>query len=115
MTATQNNAPSQFDPAPLRQLVDDLGAAAAERVVGMFLKMSTEYLKTIETHLHNKDAEGFKRAAHSLKSSAKALGGALIVAHALRMEQGGLPAADTLPELRQAVEEFCSILRAWRP
>lgn len=116
MSAQATPQPTRsFDPDHLTQLVEDLGVVAAERVVGMFLKMSQDYLKNIEMHFKSRDAEGFKRAAHTLKSSARAVGGTLVSDYALRMEQGGFGAYDTAGELAQAVDELCVILRAWRP
>jgi histidine phosphotransfer protein HptB len=103
-----------FDIEPLNRLVEDLGPAAAQRVVDMFVKMAPEYLKALDQHFKSKDAEGFKRAAHSLKSSARAVGGTNVAAYALHMEQGGLESYDMIDSLLNEIHKLDTILRTWR-
>ena len=86
------DAPIDLD--VLNELKDATGAEFAAELVNTFLDEAPGMMTELKTALANGDAEGYRRAAHSLKSNASTFGATLLSEKAREIEVGELPASD---------------------
>jgi CheY-like chemotaxis protein len=66
--------PPVIDRAPLDQLIDNLGPDAAADLISVYLTDAPALLRTLGRALAQEDADGFRLAAHTLKSSSAPFG-----------------------------------------
>jgi HPt (histidine-containing phosphotransfer) domain-containing protein len=102
-----------IDPAVFAELADSVGEDFVRELVETFATEAATMRSDLRAALAQRDAERFRRAAHSLKSNAQTFG-ARRLAHAARaLELGGLPSeaaaldaleADLAASLRALVE-----------
>ena len=85
---------SVIDPATFAELQGAAGAEFVSELVGTFLEEAPGMLADLRAALAVRDAERFRRAAHSLKSNGLTFGAGTLAAMARELELGGL-AADT--------------------
>ena len=82
-----------IDRATFEALKETTGAEFAMELVGTFLQEAPTMLGDMRTALAAKDAERFRRAAHSLKSNSNTFGALRLGAMARELELGGLSRA----------------------
>jgi HPt (histidine-containing phosphotransfer) domain-containing protein len=79
-----------IDRATFEALKETTGAEFAMELVDTFLQEAPTMLGDMRTALAAKDAERFRRAAHSLKSNSNTFGALRLGAMARELELGGL-------------------------
>jgi HPt (histidine-containing phosphotransfer) domain-containing protein len=82
-----------LDPAALAELQATMGSDFAAELVETFLVEAPVLLADLRRAAATGDADGFRRAAHSIKSNAGLFGATALAEMARAMEIGGLPAA----------------------
>ncbi len=106
-----------IDEATLRELQDAAGADFVSELVSTFLAEAPGMLGALRLALTQGDADGFRRAAHSLKSNGQTFGATRLAELARELELGGLAALGgsgdaTLERLAQALDEAAAALQA---
>lgn len=85
-----------IDTAVMSDLQDTMGAEFASELVATFLDEGPAMLKELHEAITRGDADGFRRAAHSVKSNANVFGAGALADVARRLELAGLSGdADT--------------------
>ena len=84
------------DTATFAELQGTAGAEFVAELVGTFLEEAPQMLGELRAALPAGDAQGFRRAAHSLKSNSHTFGALRLGEMARQLELGGLP-ADAAP------------------
>lgn len=79
-----------IDLATFRQLQETTGAEFVSELVGAFLEEAPAILEDLRSAYDARDAERFKRAAHSLKSNGNTFGALAFGARARELELAGL-------------------------
>lgn len=82
-----------LDTAAYAELQDTMGADFAVELLETFLAEAPVMLEALRKAAASGDAEGFRRAAHSIKSNAGLFGATSLADMARGMELGGLPTA----------------------
>ena len=105
-----------IDPAVFRSLQESAGAEFVAELVDTFLEEAPRMMAALAAALAARDAEAFRRAAHSLKSNSYTFGAAELGARAKALELGGLDSAGKagLEELGQEFERAATALRGLR-
>lgn len=80
-----------LDPSVFEELSDAMGADFAAELVTTFLGDAPNMLANLKTAASENDADGYRRAAHSIKSNAEVFGAGALTQHARQMELAGLP------------------------
>ncbi len=93
---------SDIDPATFRALEEMAGADFVDELVDTFLEEAPRMLAELRAGAERRDADRFRRAAHSLKSNALTFGALPLGAMAKAMEVGGL--AGTTPTALDAID-----------
>ena len=88
--------PSAIDMAVYNDLAETAGAEFAAELAGTFLEEAPPILAQLRAALGSQLADGFRRAAHSLKSNGHTFGATRLAELARELELGGLP-ADSAP------------------
>jgi HPt (histidine-containing phosphotransfer) domain-containing protein len=106
-----------IDPATFAELQDAAGAEFVTELVDTFLQEAPGMLADLRAALAARDAERFRRAAHSLKSNCHTFGATALGALAREIELRGLdadPARDTaaLGALDTAYAKAAAALKA---
>ena len=81
-----------IDLATFRQLQETTGAEFVSELVGAFLEEAPGMLDDLRNAFTARDADRFKRAAHSIKSNANTFGALALGTLARELELGGLDA-----------------------
>lgn len=84
---------SPLDPAAYAELQDTMGADFAAELVETFFAEAPGLLADLRQAAATGDADGFRRAAHSIKSNAGLFGATVLAEMARGMELGGLSTA----------------------
>ena len=84
-----------IDPATFAELQGAAGAEFVAELVGTFLEEAPGMLADLRAALAARDAERFRRAAHSLKSNSHTFGATALGALAREIELRGLQADPT--------------------
>ena len=101
--------------AAFEELQATAGEDFAKELVGTFLEEAPVMLDELRAALAAGDAEGFRRAAHSLKSNSQTFGAQTLAAMARTLELGGLPAnSAALDALAQEYERAAAALAELR-
>ena len=79
-----------IDHATFEALEETTGADFARELVGTFLQEAPTMLDELRRALAAKDADAFRRAAHSLKSNSYTFGALTLGAMARELELGGV-------------------------
>ena len=74
----------------LQDLQATAGAEFVDELLGTFFEEAPALLASLRTALAQGDAEGFRRAAHSLKTNAQTFGAMALGERARALELGGL-------------------------
>ena len=82
-----------IDPATFRELQETAGADFVKELVAAFLEEAPVMLADMRAALAAKEAERFRRAAHSLKGNCNTFGALGLAAMAKDLELGGLDRA----------------------
>lgn len=99
-----------IDQGTFKALQESAGAEFVAELVAAFLEEAPRMMDGLDTALAARDAEAFRRGAHSLKSNSLTFGAASLGSMARALELGGLDAAGTgLAGLR---EEYARVARA---
>ncbi|MEO7743634.1 MAG: Hpt domain-containing protein [Usitatibacter sp.] len=107
-------AETTIDPSTFKALQDAAGVEFVAELVDTFLEEAPRMMAELESALATRDAEAFRRAAHSLKSNSYTFGAVALGARAKELELGGFEAAAKAPELRQEFERVATALRGLR-
>lgn len=68
------------------ELCEAMGADFAAELLGTFLSKAPQMLATLQTAVDEQDADGYRRAAHSIKSNAEIFGATGLADLSRRME-----------------------------
>ena len=103
-----------IDPATFKGLQDAAGAPFVAELVDTFLEEAPRMLKDLEASLAARDAERFRRAAHSLKSNSHTFGALRLATLAKELELGGLDhaASGEPPALVSLSQEYARVAAA---
>ena len=106
-----------IDAATFAELQDSAGAEFATELVDTFIEEAPGMLHAMRAAMAQGDADGFRRAAHSLKSNSQTFGATHLGVLARELELGGLAAlgdgaATALDRLDAAYQEAAGALRA---
>lgn len=102
-----------IDHSTFTELQQTVGAEFVGELVDTFLEEAPQMLVELRSALAAREAEPFRRAAHSLKTNANTFGAQALGVQARALEQGGLPLdASALDALDAAYAETASALRA---
>ena len=101
---------SPIDMAVYNDLADTAGAEFAAELAGTFLEEAPPILAELRAALGAQAAEGFRRAAHSLKSNGHTFGATRLAEMARELELGGLPADSALIDALEA--EYLTVAAA---
>jgi len=104
-----------IDRDTFRGLQDTAGADFVVELVDAFLEEAPLMFESMRTGLAERDADKFRRAAHSLKSNANTFGATSLAALAKDLELSGLQAAldkpDALGPARAEYERVATALK----
>jgi len=104
---TETEAPAAaLDGTTLAQLRTTMGADFVDEVLRTFVEEAGDLVATLRRSLAGHDVDGFRRAAHSLKSSAASLGAAALASHAAELE--GLARAGRIEGAKQRVDDLAA-------
>jgi HPt (histidine-containing phosphotransfer) domain-containing protein len=105
-----------IDHAVLRELEDATGTDFAQDLVSTFLEEAPGQIADLRAAAAAADADGFRRAAHSIKSNAATFGATILMAQARALELSGLPdeAGPPLDALAAAFDEARAALESYR-
>ena len=103
-----------IDLATFKGLQDAAGAQFVADLVDTFLEEAPRMLEDLEDSLAARDAERFRRAAHSLKSNSQTFGALKLAAQAKDLELGGLDhaARGEPPALVSLSQEYARVAAA---
>ena len=102
-----------IDLATFKGLQDTAGAEFVAELVQAFFEEAPTMLADMRSALAARDAERFRRAAHSLKSNSNTFGALELGAKAKALELGGIAyALETQPEPLAAVETEYALVAA---
>jgi len=109
-------ATAAIDPAVFAELQSAAGADFVRELIDTFLEEAPPMLTELSEALAGARAEGFRRAAHSLKSNASTFGALTLAAMARDLELQGLAAATpaALAALAQQYDAVAAELKALR-
>jgi HPt (histidine-containing phosphotransfer) domain-containing protein len=80
-----------IDPTVFAELAESVGADFVRELVETFAAEATTMRSEMRAACEQRDAERFRRAAHSLKSNAQTFGARQLAEAARSLELGGLP------------------------
>ena len=108
-----------IDTAVFGELQDTAGAEFVAELVDTFLEEAPLLLAALRAAREASDADGFRRAAHSLKSNGQTFGATALGTAARQLELSGLaaePARDhaAIDHLHSALDEAAAELKALR-
>lgn len=103
-----------IDPAVFEQLKTDMGADFMIEIIDAYLEETPQLLSRLHQALQAKDAESFRRAAHSIKSSSAALGAMGISERARKVEMLGKDGAleGSAPLLERMDQDYKQVMTA---
>ena len=107
----RNMADKLIDDAVFDELMTDTGAEFVDELVTTFLEEAPGMIAELKQALSEQDVDGFRRAAHSIKSNANVFGLAGLGELARDMELGGLEAS-SVSTLETIFEETSKVLRS---
>jgi histidine phosphotransfer protein HptB len=98
----------------LDELVSTTDAAFVSELIDTFLDDAPSLLDSLRSTLASQDAEGFRRAAHSLKSNAATLGATALSASAKELEMVGKSGdlSGVGPRIDELQDEFLGVKQA---
>ncbi|WP_298836676.1 Hpt domain-containing protein [uncultured Roseobacter sp.] len=100
------------DPDAIAELADTMGADFASELVETFLGDAPDMIAALKEALSAGDADGYRRAAHSIKSNAQTFGAGALADQAREMELTGLSAgAPAIPELEDIWHRTAAVLK----
>jgi HPt (histidine-containing phosphotransfer) domain-containing protein len=100
-----------IDPATFEALKAMTGAPFALDLVDTFLEEAPVMLETLRKAFEAKDADTFRRAAHSLKSNSNTFGALALGAMARELELAGVAQVGT-PSLDALAQEYARVAAA---
>jgi HPt (histidine-containing phosphotransfer) domain-containing protein len=101
-----------IDPATFAELQETAGADFVSELVQTFLEEAPAMLQELRDALASGNAEGYRRAAHSLKSNSLTFGARTLGALAREQELGGLPADRSPAALDALAQEYTRVAAA---
>ena len=84
-----------IDQNVLEELEDSVGADFADELITTFLEEAPVMLDTLKSASEGSDPEGYRRAAHTIKSNAETFGAKALADLARALELNGLDATPT--------------------
>ena len=107
-------AATTIDAGTFKALQDTAGDEFVDELVDTFLEEAPVMLQSLKDALAARDAEKFRRSAHSLKSNAMTFGALAFAAMARELELGGFDRATTLTPLADEYSRVAAALGALR-
>ena len=105
--------PEIVNPEAYAGLSEAMGEAFAAELVVTFLDDAPNMIAELHTAIATRDADVYRRAAHSIKSNAETFGASLLADHARDMELSGLPeGASPVTALQEIFAQTARALRA---
>jgi len=95
-----------LDPSAIAELKEATGDEFTAELVMTFLDEAPGMLDELKSAAARTDAEGYRRAAHSIKSNAATFGAREVEALARSIELGDIPGKGTGPEIDALCEAF---------
>jgi HPt (histidine-containing phosphotransfer) domain-containing protein len=106
-------ADSTIDPATFKELQETAGAEFVRDLVSTFLEEAPVMLGDMRSAFAARDADKFRRAAHSLKSNSNTFGALPLAAMAKDLELGGLARAESEAKPLEALaQEYARVAAA---
>lgn len=105
-----------LDTSVIEELREATGPEFAQELIATFLDEAPGMMQELQDALASADAEGFRRAAHSLKSNASTFGALALADQARQLEMQGLDIAGNetaLPALQRAYVDATAALKAY--
>ncbi|MCP5072324.1 MAG: Hpt domain-containing protein [Rhodobacteraceae bacterium] len=105
---------SPIDSAVFTELQETVGADFVAELVGTFLDEAPGMIAELRSAHAVQDADGFRRAAHSIKSNANVFGAQELATAAKQLELGGLDAGGSkaFGAVDAACDEVTTALKA---
>jgi len=105
--------PDPIDTPVLDELEEAVGAGFLAELIQTFLAEAPGMMADLQAGTDTGDADGLRRAAHSLKSNANTFGAAVLAEAARKIEVDGLGASPdaALAAVKDALEEASTALR----
>ncbi len=97
-----------IDPAIFAELQETAGADFVAELIDTFLEEAPPMLDALRASLDARDAETFRRAAHSLKSNASTFGALALASLARDLELNGIEAARAAGALGPLAEHYAA-------
>ncbi|WP_108859818.1 Hpt domain-containing protein [Ruegeria sp. Alg231-54] len=106
------NGPIDLD--ILAELKDATGDEFAAELVNTFLDEAPGMIAELKAAADASDADGYRRAAHSIKSNANTFGATALAELARKIELGGIPATGDLTDAKALEASFAKAAAALR-
>ena len=97
---------SLIDQAVIAELIETTGEEFAAELVMTFLEEAPQIIDALKTAAKQGDADGYRRAAHSIKSNANTFGASALAELAKKIELGPLPDTTDLSDPEALDAEF---------
>ncbi|MEM8654266.1 MAG: Hpt domain-containing protein [Pseudomonadota bacterium] len=105
--------PSLVDTETYADLSEAMGADFVAELVHTFLEDAPNMIAALKQGATDRDADAYRRAAHSIKSNAKIFGATSLAHQARNMELSGLPQNDApIPTLEAIYADTATRLKA---
>lgn len=101
-----------LDTAVYGELCDAMGSEFAVELVTTFLGDATTMLAELKTAVETGDANGYRRAAHSIKSNAQTFGAGQLAEEAKQMELSDQPDSAAVTALERTFETAAAALQS---
>jgi HPt (histidine-containing phosphotransfer) domain-containing protein len=101
-----------IDTSVFEELADSVGADFAAELVETFLSDAASMFEGLNTALADQDEDGYRRAAHSIKSNAQTFGATALAAKAREIELAGTFDAAAVATLQTTYEASATALES---
>lgn len=100
-----------IDMAVFEELSDTMGPDFAAELVAAFLSDAGNMFADLNRAIAEQDADGYRRAAHSIKSNAQTFGATPLAEQARAMELSGTIDGDAVGALRAIFDDTAMVLK----
>ena len=105
---------SLVDQTVISELIEATGEEFAEELVMTFLEEAPQIIESLKAAAIAADADGYRRAAHSIKSNAYTFGATALAELARNIEAGSLPDGGDVSDATMLEAEFQKAAEALR-
>lgn len=101
-----------IDPSVFEELQDSMGREFAAELLETFLDDAPNLLAELSTAAASNDADGYRRASHSIKSNAQTFGATALAEKAKVLELSSVIDADGAQSLQECLNKTAAAFRA---